>query len=458
MRRRLSAQWLVAAYRATLAVQRCTLELTGTEVSTTWHNDGRRGAVTHRRAGRLVGSFGGWFLGRAFEALGEEALSPPVDQTGLAAFIYEEVESPHATLQFGGRFDHASYRPEQGLTARDFNEGSGSIGLLLKPKAANDNVVVALNVAHASRYPALEELYYHGAHPGNLAFEVGDENLDAEHALGFDVSLRGRGNRFEGEVTFFHNDIKNYIFRQPTGEVEEEFPVLENVAADSSLMGFEAHADIKITSVVIAEVTGDMVRGELKSSGDPLPRIPPARGVFGLRYQKNALQVGGSSGRRRPDARVRYGNADRRQHHVQGFCLVFVLEGRRAQHRDGQARQRGRHAVSQPPELPEGCPARDGEVLQGGLFHRILTLQRMGESCPSMAPASQPVVDHWLALPLQYWQWPSVTGRSARMRGLRSAHFCSDGCCRSSKRTRSVSTMTRPVLRHSFQPSLLPKS
>jgi iron complex outermembrane receptor protein len=165
---------------------------------------------------------------------------------------------------------------------------------VLKPQAANDNFVLALNVASASRYPALEELYYFGPHPGNLAFEVGNEDLDAEHAIGFDASVRARGSRFEGELAFFRNDIKNYIFRQPTGETAEDFPVLENVAADSTLMGIEAHGDVKLTSVLIAELTYDMVRGELKESGDPLPRIPPQRVIAGLRYQKNAFQLGGS--------------------------------------------------------------------------------------------------------------------------------------------------------------------
>ena len=285
------------SYRATLSVRRYEhSELEGTEIGTTFHNNTMEGELmlSHRRAGRLVGSFGGWFLNRAFEAIGEEALSPPVDQKAYAAFLYEEINSPHATLQFGGRFDHAAYTPQGGLRARDFNEFSGSLGLLLKPQAANDNFVVALSVARASRYPALEELYYNGPHPGNLAFEIGNEDLESEHGLGFDLSLRGRGGRFEGEVTLFRNDITNYIFRQPTGEIEEEFPVLENVAADSVLMGVEAHTDIKLTDTIIAEVTFDMVRGELKDSGDPLPRIPPARVLTGLRYQKNAFQVGGS--------------------------------------------------------------------------------------------------------------------------------------------------------------------
>jgi iron complex outermembrane receptor protein len=288
--------WL-QSYRATLGVRRYQhSEIEGDEVGTTFHNNTVEGELllSHKRAGRLVGSFGGWFLDRGFEAIGEEALSPPVDQQAFAGFLYEEIESPHATLQFGGRLDYAKYEPQGGLRPRDFTEGSGSIGLLLKPQAANDNLVFAVNVARASRYPALEELYYNGPHPGNLAFEIGNEDLEAEHALGFDLSVRGRGSRFEGEVTFFRNDISNYIFREPTGEVEEEFPVVENVAADSVLTGVEAHADVKLTNELIAEVTYDWVRGELKDSGDPLPRIPPSRVLVGLRYQRNAFQVGGT--------------------------------------------------------------------------------------------------------------------------------------------------------------------
>jgi iron complex outermembrane receptor protein len=161
--------WL-QSYRATLGVRKYEhSELEGDEVGTTFHNDTLEGEVllSHKRVGRLVGSFGAWFLNRAFEAIGEEALSPPVDQQAFAGFLYEEIEAPHATVQFGGRLDHAKYEPEGGLRARDFNEFSGSVGLLLKPQAANDNLVFAVNIARAARYPALEELYYFGPHRGS---------------------------------------------------------------------------------------------------------------------------------------------------------------------------------------------------------------------------------------------------------------------------------------------------
>ena len=286
--------WL-QSYRTTLGVRRYQhSELVGTAVGTTFHNDTVEGEalVSHKRTGFLVGSFGGWFLHRAFDAIGDEALSPPVDQRAYAGFLYEEIESPHATMQFGGRLDHSKYEPTGGLRPRDFTEFSGSVGLLIKPQAAKDNFVVALNLARAARYPALEELYYYGPHPGNLAFEIGNDDLKSEIALGFDLSLRARGGRFEGEVTFFRNDITNYIFRQPTGEVRDEFPVVENVGADSVLNGVEAHGDVKLGGGLTLEMTYDWVKGELKASGEPLPRIPPYRVLGGITYRKNAFQAG----------------------------------------------------------------------------------------------------------------------------------------------------------------------
>ena len=350
-------------------------ELEGTEVGTTFHNDTVEGEVllSHKRTGFLVGSFGGWFLNRAFDAIGEEALSPPVDQRAYAGFLYEEVESPHATVQFGGRLDHTSYEPAGGLRPRDFTEFSGSVGLLLKPHAANENFVIALNLARAARYPALEELYYFGPHPGNLAFEIGNPDLEAEHALGFDLSLRARGDRFEGEVSFFRNDIANYIFREPTGEVEDEFPVVKNVGADSVLLGVEAHGDVKLGGGFTLEMTYDWVKGELKASGEPLPRMPPFRVLGGVTYQKNAFQTGVSLQAVSEQTRV-YGDetADRRLRHGQGVRVVLIRARRRAQHDHRAPRQRDRHAVSQPPELPEGRAARSGTQLQAGLHDGLL--------------------------------------------------------------------------------------
>jgi iron complex outermembrane receptor protein len=254
------------------------------------------------------------FLDRAFAAEGEEALAPPVDQRGAAAYIYEELTWPHATVQFGGRFDYASFRPEGGLPSRDFNQGSGSLGLLVRPIRDNDNVVIAASLARAARNPALDELYYFGAHAGNAAFEVGNPLLGTEYALGFDLSLRMRHDRLHGELTVFRNSVSNFIFRRPLTEDEfvaripefeatfgkddvvfsDELTPIEFTAADSVLYGVEAQVEATLGRGVTAELTYDWVHGELAETGQALPRMPPYRIMPGVRWQRNALQAGGS--------------------------------------------------------------------------------------------------------------------------------------------------------------------
>jgi iron complex outermembrane recepter protein len=152
-----------------------------------------------------------------------------------------------------------------------------------------------------------------------LTFEIGNPGLGSERAIGLDLSLRARTQRVSGEITFFRNSINDFIFRRPLTEEEfedreeefderfhvvdepggghqhaDEFPFIEYVGADSALWGIEAHADVQVTPEIVAEVTYDWVAGELRDSGLPLPRIPPFRVIPGLRYQKNALQAGGT--------------------------------------------------------------------------------------------------------------------------------------------------------------------
>ncbi len=313
---------LLSSYRTTLGVRRYAhTEFEGAAVGTKFENNTVEGEVllSHRPAGRMSGSVGGWFLNREFIATGAEALSPPVDQKGVAAFLYEELTWPHFTLQFGGRVDHTAFAPKGGLPERDFTQYSTSVGALIRPQAANDNFVVALSLARAARNPALEELFFFGQHTGNLAFEIGNPSLLSEQALGFDISLRGRTRRVRGELTFFRNDISDFIFRNPLTDEEftareaefdarfgvthgthddgghlGEFPVVEYANTDAMFYGLEAHADVTLTATLGAELTWDLVRAERTADGAPMPRIPPQRVVAGLRYTNGPFQVGGN--------------------------------------------------------------------------------------------------------------------------------------------------------------------
>jgi iron complex outermembrane recepter protein len=286
-------------------------ELEGDEVGTEFKNDvlDLDFRATHRPVGRMTGTIGTSGYVRSFEAIGEEALSPPVEQDVFSAFTYQELAWSHATLQFGGRYDYAGYAPEGGLRPRQFNNVSFSIGSLLRP---SEQSTIALSFARAARNPALEELYFFGLHAGNFSFEIGNEDLDSEVSYGFDVSYRVRLPRLSAEVTYFNNTVNNYIFRSPLSEEEfeerypdaeeghggeghhgdEEFPIVEFIGRDVRLQGVEAHADVDLVGGLHLELGLDTVRGELRDDGDPLPRIPPLRFTGGLRYHWNALQIG----------------------------------------------------------------------------------------------------------------------------------------------------------------------
>jgi iron complex outermembrane receptor protein len=290
---RRSASGLFESFRGSIGVRRYKHdELDGEDVATSFENNTSETEMlaTHRRVRRMRGSIGASFLTRAFATSGAEALSPAVDQKGGALFIYEEIAvSPHVDVQFGGRVDHQRFTPAADEPARDFNNFSGSLGLLVHP---TDATSIALSLARASRNPALEELYFHGAHPGNFAFENGDPNLRSEHALGVDASFRWRSARTSGDITLFTNRIDDFIFREFTGAVEDGLPETFFTQANATLTGLESHLDVRLTRVWSLEGGLDYVRGGFRDGGQALPRMPPLRGRAGLRFQKNAFQAG----------------------------------------------------------------------------------------------------------------------------------------------------------------------
>lgn len=269
--------------------------------------------ATHRPIGRMTGTVGVSGYARTFDVEGAEDLAPAVDQQTFALFSYQELAWSHATVQFGGRFDRAAFSPGGGLRARAFNNLSFSVGTLLRP---TERSVFAVSIARAARNPALEELYFLGAHPGNFTFEVGNADLKSEVAYGVDVSYRLRTSRASAEISYFNNTIDNYIFRSPLSEddfdarfpepeedhgdeaaghddhAHGDLPIIEFLGRNARLQGVEAHADIDLTGGLHLELGLDTVRGTLRTTDEALPRVPPVRVTSGLRYHRDALQLG----------------------------------------------------------------------------------------------------------------------------------------------------------------------
>lgn len=296
---------------------------------TTFTNEGYDGRIeiTHEKMGPFEGAFGYQTERSDFAAVGDEKFLPEVLTRTHSGFLFEEVElNPEWKLQGGLRYDHisASAAAEPGFgpaRSRTFDDVSGSLGVVFTP---NDQYAVALSAAYSERAPTYQELYANGPHVATGAFEVGDDALPVEEALGLDLSLRKRTGFVTGSVTAFYNRFNHFIGQFPSGESrqleDEQLPVYEYRSTDAEFLGGEVEAVFHLIqpvttpapvvagsknpkqpvslagpqNVLNLELKADYVRARDTVSGDPLPRISPFhalaavdfhRGDFGARLE-----------------------------------------------------------------------------------------------------------------------------------------------------------------------------
>ncbi len=261
-----------------------------------------RGVFEQAKRGAVSGRFGFWGVQRAYDVQGEEALSPPVDQTGFAVFGLEEVELERVKLQFGGRLEtnrytpafadrggeHAEDEPIADAIDRSFTGASAAAGV--HADLWQGGAFVA-NYSHNYRAPSLEELYNFGPHVGNLAFEIGNPALLAETGNGVDVSLRHQAKRTRGELNLFYYDFSNFVFPFLTGEVEDDLRVIEFTQRNARFTGSEAVVGLSPREGLWFNLGMDFVDAQDTDTSTPLPRIPPLRGKLGVDWSHGGWRI-----------------------------------------------------------------------------------------------------------------------------------------------------------------------
>ncbi len=266
--------------------------LTG-EIGTAFKNNTflYQGMFEQQKRGRLSGRFGFWGQHRDFEAAGEEALAPPTKHNAFAVFGLETLDFERVALQFGGRVETNRYNPEPTdargvLPKRNFTGLSGAAGI--RVRTWNGGAFVA-NYSHSYRAPSLEELYNLGPHPGNLAFEIGNPELERELGNGFDFGLRHSTKRLRFEANGFFYHIDNFVFLAPTGDIEDGLTVAEYDQETSRFVGTEARVDAALHPKVWLNLALDYVNAKLTTDDTPFPRIPPLRGRVGFEFRIKGL-------------------------------------------------------------------------------------------------------------------------------------------------------------------------
>jgi iron complex outermembrane receptor protein len=269
-------------------------ELEGEVVGTRFTNQQWEGRLEldHNLFELLNGSVGLQLGARSFEAMGDEAFVPPSERSGLALFLFQELEREFVRFQIGARTE--AQRAEERLTALEKSHIGFSVSGGVN-WSVTDRLSLALTGARSQRVPSLEELFSDGPHAATFAYEIGNPELDPETAHSIDATLHLTEGVFRVEASVFVNLFGGFIYQEFTGEEAEGLPILQAVQGDASFLGGEGSVEFDLIHLgrhhLLVEGWGDYVQAELRESGKPLPRIPPLRFGSRLRYDGGPIRA-----------------------------------------------------------------------------------------------------------------------------------------------------------------------
>lgn len=238
------------------------------------------------------GTTGVQYVDVDFEAIGDEAFVPASKTQSISVFAFEERHFDRWTIELGARAEQQKIDVDADLPDYDETAISLSAGTLWE---FADDHALALNLTRTQRNPQAAELYANGPHIAAQRFEIGDADLDQETSVTADLSLRHTGDQVRWTLSAYYNDYSDYIYADPTGELEDDLPVFVYLQQGAKFHGFEAELNVPLIDSdgqhLEVRLASDYVRGKL-DNGDDLPQIPPLRFGAGLHYDRDAWHLG----------------------------------------------------------------------------------------------------------------------------------------------------------------------
>lgn len=282
------------------------------EPGTTFRNSGQdlRIEARHAKLGPLQGVLGFQGEKARFSAEGEEAFAPPSETRQKALFLFEELPAQWGKLTFGARREWVDVQSSGDPLLPRFSAASRSFGPTSVSLGGIWNVAPAWqltgNASRNERAPKDYELFADGPHVATGAYEVGDANLGKERSTSFDAALLWKDKHDRLRIGLFQSRFSNYLALLATGlqrDAEgngagtgvtdcgdgtsaesgcsaELLPEYAYRGVAARFRGLEAEGSVRVWQghgTLDVEWRGDLVRADNLSTGEPLPRISPAR-------------------------------------------------------------------------------------------------------------------------------------------------------------------------------------
>jgi iron complex outermembrane receptor protein len=261
-------------------------EYEGATAGTVFKNSGTdlRLEARHARLGALDGVIGLQADTSRFSADGAEAFAPYSQTRQTALFAYEELATGWGRLSFGARLESVNVESfgnpliaRFGPASRSFAPASYALGALWNVAPGWQ---LSSNLAYTQRAPKDYELFADGPHLATHTYEVGNVDLALEQSTNLDLGVNWKRGAHRFGLSAFVNQFNNYIAQESTGVIRDALPEYIYTQVQACLTGLEASASVRLLDgahTVDLELRGDVVHAVNSSTGQPLPRIAPAR-------------------------------------------------------------------------------------------------------------------------------------------------------------------------------------
>ncbi len=242
------------------------------------------------------------FFGTSREKVDNYTSVPDGDFLNFGVFFQDELVMDKAELKATLRFDHFILKSTDtiyyfGPAQKDSKASSisGNIGATYN---LNENIKFFGRFAKAFRMPGLPERYYFGA-PVPYAYFVPNPDLKPEISYGIDMGLRIKSKAFNGNITYFHNKLYNFLAWEPTlyngNSKIGTIPVYHWANIEKGrIQGIEAEGEGVISNgknVFYPFISGSWQDGKNISEQTSLPNILPYSLFYGLRFKRSYLWI-----------------------------------------------------------------------------------------------------------------------------------------------------------------------
>jgi len=149
----------------------------------------------------------------------------------------------------------------------------------------NPNHSFGAGINKAFRSPNIDDMGTLGI--VDFRYELPANDLKPESSINFEVNYRMTYSSIEFEVSYFRNELSDFISRTRTSvngkDSIDGYPIfIKTNSSESLIYGIESSANIRINNNLIAYFSISYIYGQDITKDEPFRRIPPLNGIFGI--------------------------------------------------------------------------------------------------------------------------------------------------------------------------------